>query len=405
MIRKIQISALFGIALMCSAKQEEQYQDILVNNVVMSHGARDCASRYEAFKPLLQKYKRPFTILDLGASQGYFTLRTAWEFPHAVGVMIEGDYSPDWHISQNLLKICKKNTQLNNIIFLNKHLTVKDLERLADCEHFDVVLAFNIIHHFGKEWKQAAEAIFKLGDFTIIESPPSTDKVFANNQEVRALEKFLEEKKGTVLARTPRHTDPTALALMQLFETPKKEINYKHWFYGDSSAVGNISYQVESDFEEKKFIKKNQDKLIRRDWVAGINFITFKTLNGLWPDKEIVVTELLKFKKLDHGDLLPWNVIIKGRALTAIDDDEGYFYNPAKCLLQTIGFSLLNSYQDVENYILHELYPQTVAIIESKQDSYHFLKRSVLTPVSYGELIDKITILDIKKSKATDQKN
>ncbi|MFA6065580.1 MAG: methyltransferase domain-containing protein [Candidatus Babeliaceae bacterium] len=396
MIKKIVI-IIIGAASICSA--EEQYQDILVNNVVVSQGARECASRYEALKPLFKKYKRPFTVLDIGASQGYFTLRTAWDFPQAVGIMIEGNYSSDWHTSQNLLKICKKNTELSNIIFLNTHLTVEALERLADCEHFDVVLAFNIIHHFGKEWERAAQAIFRLGDFTIVESPPSHDKVFAQNHEVKALEEFLEDKNGVVIAKTPRHTDPSALALMRLYTTPKKEINYKHWFYGDSSAVGKIHYNIESTFEEKKFIKKNAEHRIERPWVPGINFITFKTLNGLWPDKEAVVSELLTFKNLEHGDLLPWNVIIRGRRLTAIDDDEGYFYNPSKCLLQTIGFSLLSAFEDVKNYILYELYPQVGAIIQSSSQV-----RSILTPVSYGELIDKITILEIKKSKTTDVK-
>jgi hypothetical protein len=148
-----------------------------------------------------------------------------------------------------------------------------------------------------------------------------------------------------------------------------------------------VSYKIRSDFNEKIFIKHAQGKIVERDWYPGINFITFKILSGVWPTKRMIGKELLKFGKTVHGDLLPWNIIVSGRALYAIDDDGQYAYDPMQSLLYTYAFAFLNTYDEISDYVLNELY--------NRQVSY----RSVLAPVSYGELIDKITILEIKKSK------
>ena len=54
-----------GTSVTHGANIHEQYQDIVVNNEVVSAGVRECASRYKAIVPLLDKYKRKFTFLDI----------------------------------------------------------------------------------------------------------------------------------------------------------------------------------------------------------------------------------------------------------------------------------------------------------------------------------------------------
>src|SRR5436190_235753 len=77
----------------------------------------------------------------------------------AVCVMIEANSYRYPHMGDQLLGICKANKKLNNIIFLNKQFSPKELAHLSDCEHFDVILALNIFEQFGNHWQEAVDAI------------------------------------------------------------------------------------------------------------------------------------------------------------------------------------------------------------------------------------------------------
>ncbi|HEX2977962.1 MAG TPA: DUF6165 family protein [Candidatus Babeliales bacterium] len=392
----------FTIVLLISSRilWAEQYQDIIVNNQIISPGVRESATRYAAIKEHLKMYKRPFTILDIGAAQGYFSFRTAHDFPSSSAVMIEGEYlNVSFNASNKLEELCALNTDLKNIIYLKKHMNPSDFRRLAECEHFDVVLCLNVIHHFGKEWQTVAQAVFKMGDYVIIETPPSTDKVFMNNSEIKAIEDFLKAKKGKVIAETPRHTDPNAMALMQIFETPKKELPVKHWFYGNTANAESVSYEIDSTFEKKNLLKKHNGKVRKTEWLPGINLVTFKALSGVWPNTPQLISSLVEFANIKHRDLLPWNILVQGNDLAAFDDDGEVFADPVCSLLQTIRFAALNTYSSVENFILHHLYPR-----EWLNNYKACAKGSqpLMTEISLGELVDKITILEIKSAKTAD---
>src|SRR3990167_10755266 len=152
----------------------EQYQYVVVNGHVLLNmpptNGQQPEKRYEILEQFLKLYKRPFTMLDIGAAQGYHSLRAAWDYPDSVFVMIEGN-NPSYPLSgDQLLSICKCNTKLDNIIHLNKPIYINDLIELGKCEHFDVVLALNIIHWLGSDYKQVIEALLTLGDHIIIET-------------------------------------------------------------------------------------------------------------------------------------------------------------------------------------------------------------------------------------------
>jgi len=70
----------------------EQYQDIIINDVVVKKANRnhDTESRYKIIREVLNQYRRPFCMLDIGASQGYFSFRAAHDYD-CVCVMIEGN--------------------------------------------------------------------------------------------------------------------------------------------------------------------------------------------------------------------------------------------------------------------------------------------------------------------------
>jgi hypothetical protein len=63
-----------------SLLEGEQYQDILVNGENIKSGIRVCENRYQIIEEyILKNFKRPFTLLDLGSAQGYFSLKTAYK--------------------------------------------------------------------------------------------------------------------------------------------------------------------------------------------------------------------------------------------------------------------------------------------------------------------------------------
>ncbi len=327
--------------------RQQQYQDIFVNGQVVSQGARMCSSRYEALKKVLDNYKRPITVLDIGASQGYFSFRIAHDYD-AVCVMIEGEKGA----ARQLQDLCRLNTKLDSVIHLKKMITASELERLAECEHFDVVLLFNVAHHVPR-WKRFLDAVFQLGDNVIIETPPSSDKHFAGGMgtKVRQVERYLLSKGGTVIARTPRHTDPTAKAKMIWFKRQKKDILRAYWFY---PGVRPGCWRVHSDYEKKFFVKKRDGVEQKNEWIPGINMLTFKVLNGVFPDNNHIVSCLSELKEICHGDGFLWNMIIQGDSIHYIDfgDKEGPVpFDQEKVFLYNLGLMHLQTQRQIVNYI------------------------------------------------------
>jgi cobalamin biosynthesis Co2+ chelatase CbiK len=155
----------------------KNYQDLIVQNQVIRKGYNICGPRYELLKIIFDLYQKPFTVLDIGAAQGYFDFRTAYEYPHATCVMVENNTPGlnkrhQWPYRQHgdmLFDICHLNN-LNNVTYLQRVLTKADIERLVEKEHFDVVLAFLVIHCFPIEEQFAVvDLLLKLGDNVIIE--------------------------------------------------------------------------------------------------------------------------------------------------------------------------------------------------------------------------------------------
>ena len=172
------------------------YQDIIINNEMISKGVGpDCQSRYDAINKVINKYQRPIKVLDIGASNGYFSLRIAHDY-NALCVMSD--------VSDRLRTICELNDQVSSIIYLKKELSLKDLEDLCNAEHFDVILALNVVHHM-EPWKEILDIIFQLGDTIIIETPPANDDRVKDLPSIPLIEHYLLNKAdGRVITETPR---------------------------------------------------------------------------------------------------------------------------------------------------------------------------------------------------------
>lgn len=185
---------------------ELTYQDIIVNNQCVQKGERNCAPTYELIKKVLDQMHKPLSVLDIGAAQGYFSFRIAYDY-HAICVMLEGGYDYQNHTNQ-LLTLCKLN-KLPNTVFLQTHITPALLRKLAEREHFDVVLALNFIHHCGYDWREMADAVIMLGDTIIIEHPPYDEFQGPTEPEWikrAAIAHYLQQLGAWVVGEVPRHT-------------------------------------------------------------------------------------------------------------------------------------------------------------------------------------------------------
>jgi len=276
---------------------QEQYQDIVINNITIRQGVRDCKNRYKALKPILDLYKRPISVLDLGASQGYFSFKIASEYD-AVCVMVENGYNNTWKTNQQLFELCRLNTELDNIIFCQKRITVEELEQLARCEHFDVVLAFNIIHHFGSKWKRVADAVLSLGDNIIIETPSIDDKLLGRSERVRGLNKYLVSHNGIIICEVPRHTNPSSKGKMYWVEqTKNKELCSGQFIVSSNYVEKTLSNEIRPNVEFY--------------CGPGINFATFTMLNGVYPEKD-KLEEIINKELCYCQEKLSSDVIVKG---------------------------------------------------------------------------------------------
>ena len=127
--------------------------------------------------------------------------------------------------------------------------------RLSQSEHFDVVLALNVIHHFRWRWRTAARAILGLGDTVIIESPPNDDTGSRGKWIRRSINRFLESMPHAVIAETERRRDRPIMSKMRLYE--REEIK--------PTATARVSMATH-----------------------GIRPDTFDLLGGVYPERDVL---------------------------------------------------------------------------------------------------------------------
>lgn len=274
--------------------------------------------RYNKFiAPMLGEYTRRFSVLDVGAGvDGFNGLETARRFDAAV-VMIEQD--PQFTVEPG-----------SSVCVLKRHFTVEDLERLSTCEHFDVVLALNILHHFGSEWERAASAILNFGDVVLFQTPdPNTGA--CGEEWLLAIKLWLEGHGYYVGCSTqyPRHaprpvyrwdrTNPKTLTDTNV-DSPRDCAQVVVEAWGHTKRAANL--------HKGMFI----------DWHEGMNLWNWRRMGGWHPPLPEVLQKLRDFPlpERNHGDLVPWNFIFDGRDLFLIDGFEGWEFDDRENLKQTV---------------------------------------------------------------------
>jgi len=284
----------------------EQYQDIIINGEIKP-GVRECESRWEVIKKYLKEnFDRPITVLDIGANYGYFSLRILEEFPGSSCVLVESQYN------KKLQKLCKE-IDAQGVIVLDMLITADDISMLADCEHFDVVLALNVVHHIG-EVNKTLEAISRLGDHIILETPGPGDGGACGRKHLKAIYDNVT-KAYTQIGSFSRHTSDVN-SYMGVLKNNKTTIKNRYWD-SEKKAQG---ISIQSTKTSKTLYNKVKEE--NRNWIPGINLRTYQYLNGTYPNRKSVTKMLDNLDVTGHPDLTPWNVIISGKQLHLIDQND-----------------------------------------------------------------------------------
>lgn len=287
-------------------ENERLYQDIWIKGELRTKGVRDCQAGYEILKSVASRYKRPFTMLDIGANYGYFSTRLAEDF-ECCCVAIE----PESKFVQRFFEM----NENHKVILLNHEFTAKSLRKLAQAEHFDIVLAYGVIHWLPLSPIESLEAITNLGDLSVIELPFEADAQTVGTRKMAAFEQ-------------PPFTEYPTLGHMKshlvfgrrkiiLVDKPKSTITRKHVLNDNP-----ISLQISSTYADKYSLDKNQ---VKHRWVNGINLMTLVTHDCRYPPFKNIQQCLMDMPVPDlHGDIRPWNIVFDGQRCTLIDGDDAW---------------------------------------------------------------------------------
>ena len=283
----------------------EPYQDIILPNGKVLKGQRDCETRWKFIeKEIKKRYNRPVTVLDIGANFGYFSFRIQEILPGSVAILIESKYA------RHLVELCKK-LDADNTIVLDKHINTEELIKLAKCEHFDIVLGLNVLHHIG-DVEQSFPAIEKLGDTIIVETPhPKNDGACGQKYFEPLYNKLMKEY--NIIGEFSRRRKNNIWGIK---DSKKTTLEIRYW---DSEPQDN-KILIESTGISKTIM--HTEKIEYRDWIHGINLRTYQYLNGTYPSRKLLSKNLERLTNIDHKDLTPWNLILSGKTLNPIDNKD-----------------------------------------------------------------------------------
>lgn len=161
------------------AKAFGSFQDLIIDNQIVfkSPNSDYCQQRYTFIESYIKAWSKLFdcqqllTMIDCGAAQGYFSFKLAHEL-HMKSVMVEDGqasctYDTD-HVDY-LLLLCALNKTCETMVLVNS-IDAHMLHYLNLWEHFNVVLALNVLHYL-KDWQECLSTMLELGDLVFVEVP------------------------------------------------------------------------------------------------------------------------------------------------------------------------------------------------------------------------------------------
>jgi 2-polyprenyl-3-methyl-5-hydroxy-6-metoxy-1,4-benzoquinol methylase len=296
------------------------YNDIRIKGETISSGYRNSEKRYDEVFQFCKKFNRPISVLDLGAAEGYFTFRLSEDFS---GVFIAVESNPE----RKLLESCIKNND-HKVLLLDKQMNLKNLKNLKEVQHFDIVLALNIIHHFDEPFQDVLDTLVSLSSFCFMEHPnllenESTKNYHRLKTEKLNLEKFKPKLLNKIQSGLGNHINQKLERDMWLLENTQSKTIDRGW-RGTSKYPEqfgpNTEINIKSNFDEISVDYGLREE--KRNWIHGIDLRTFLENNGVYPANEEII-HLIDTMNIDNAkDLGPHNLILNGKQLFPIDQND-----------------------------------------------------------------------------------
>lgn len=264
----------------------------LSSNQVLLHGESQELHHchYHTIKKFLDQYARTLTILFVGPITSTLPFQIA-AHDKSICVMLDGD-------TNSRLQHCCSTCPSGNLILLKKAFTLQDLYQLAECEHFDIVVALNTLDRTAGAPQEILDHLCDLGDHTFIEL---SDTLHDTHQS------YLTKQGATHLTSVnKRH--------LWIVSKEKTYLKRRNWGHYEITPAGR--YTIKSTLKDKYLVKaaRHGGHPTISPWQPGINLKTFKELNGTWPAKDLIYNELKTFKKtVEHNDLAIFNIVIQGK--------------------------------------------------------------------------------------------
>ena len=298
----------------------DTYNDIRIKGETISSGYRNSEKRYDEIFKFCKKFNRPISVLDLGAAEGYFTFRLSEDFS---GVFIAVENNPE----RKLLELCIKNND-HKVLLLDKKMNLKNLKSLKEVQHFDIVLALNIIHHFDEPFQDVLDTLVSMSSFCFMEHPNSLENESTKNSQRLEAEKLNLDSFDPILLNKTQSglgnsfNQKLERNLWLLKNTQLKTID-RGWRgaskYNESFGPGNhISIKSNFDKIDIDYGLRNE----KRTWIQGIDLRTFLENNGVYPTNDEIINLIDDLKIENAKDLGPHNLILNGANLFPIDQDD-----------------------------------------------------------------------------------
>ena len=300
----------------------DTYNDIRIKGKIISSGYRNSEKRYNEIFKFCKKFNRPISVLDLGAAEGYFTFRLSEDFS---GVFIAVESNPE----RKLLELCIKNDN-RKVLLLDKQMNLKNLKNLKEVQHFDVVLALNIIHHFDEPFQDVLDTLVSMSSFCFLEHPnPLENKSTKNSQRLEteklnlgSFDPILLTKNKSGLGNSFNQKLERNLWLLQNLQSKTIDRGWRGASkYDEEFGPGN-HISIKSNFDKIDIDYGLRDE--KRTWIQGIDLRTFLENNGVYPTNNEIINLIDNLKIENAKDLGPHNLILNGANLFPIDQDDKF---------------------------------------------------------------------------------
>jgi hypothetical protein len=153
-------------------------------------GQRDCAGRYEAIRREVFP-KTGFRVLDVGAYEGYFSVRLAEEFGAVCTAVDDYRGLPEQVVT----------TENGRVEFIRQRFSRDDLDRLSG---YDVTLLLSVLHHV-PWWREMLAAAVTSSRLTFVELADARERLpgAVAHAETFAMHDAVNSLGGIIVALTP----------------------------------------------------------------------------------------------------------------------------------------------------------------------------------------------------------